>query len=83
MNRTVMDKVRSMMTEAWMKEGFRGKALYHATLLHNNTVTRTHQKVTPREALLCSMPNNFRIKIFGSAAKTHRHTTTEKVQIRL
>ena len=71
MNRTLLDKVRSMLHDASLPESYWYDALEHATLLHNVTPTRALHDVTPEEAWSGNKPDISRLRVFGSRAFVH------------
>lgn len=73
MNRTLLNKTRSMLKCAGMSDGWWGEALLHATHLYNRTVTKVLKQRTPFEALLDAKPVNSNLRVFGCEVYVHVH----------
>jgi hypothetical protein len=71
MNRTLLDKVRTMLIDADLPESYWFDALVYAALLHNVTPTRALGDVTPEEAWSGNKPDVSSIRVFGSRAFVH------------
>ena len=71
MNRTLLDKVRSMLTDAELPETYWYDALLYATHLHNVSPTRALEDVTPEEAWSGNKPDVSRLRVFGCKAFVH------------
>lgn len=73
MNRTLLDKARSMMNHAGLKKRILGRGnKTRGRLAHSHVHTRIEIK-DPIEALLGTVPNIVRFRIFGCAAYPHIH----------
>jgi len=68
MNRTVMEKARTMLLEARLPESFWAEAVNTAVYLHNRSPTRSLDGCTPYEAWNGSKPDLAHIKVFGCDA---------------
>lgn len=73
MNRTILDKTRTIMNQAGLKESFWAEAKRHAADLHNRTDRLEFKLRTPMEALLGIVPNNASLRIFGCQSYTLIH----------
>lgn len=71
MNRTILEKVRSMLNDAKMQKKFWAEAVNTAVYLINRCPTRTLQGKTPEEAWTGKKPYVGHLKIFGSVAMVH------------
>jgi transposase InsO family protein len=71
MNRTLLDKVRAMLTEADLPEMYWYDALEYAAFIHNVTPTRALANQTPEEAWNGNKPNLSRLRVFGCRAFVH------------
>ena len=71
MNKTLLDKVRSMLLDADLPELYWYDALVHATHLHNVSPTRTLEDMTPEEAWSGNKPDVSDLRVFGSKAFVH------------
>jgi Reverse transcriptase (RNA-dependent DNA polymerase) len=71
MNRTLLDKVQAMLTDAQLPESYWYDALEYAALLHNVTPTRALDDMTPEEAWSGNKPDISGFRIFGSRAFVH------------
>ena len=71
MNCTLLDKVRSMLTDAELPETSRYDALLYATHLHNVSPTRALEDMTPEEAWSGNKPDVSHLRIFGCKAFVH------------
>ena len=75
-NRTLLDKVRSMLTDSGLDMKFWGEATIYATHLCNVTATKVNGGQTPYEVLFGKKPNVSKLRIFGCAA--YMHMTKER-----
>jgi hypothetical protein len=71
MNRTLLDKVRSMLQDAALPESYWYDALEYAALLHNVTPTRALDGITPEESWSGNKPDVSRLRVFGARAFVH------------
>ena len=71
MNRTLLDKVRSMLHDASLPETYWYDALLYAALLHNVTPKRALDGITPDEAWSGNKPDVSRLRVFGAQAFVH------------
>ena len=71
MNRTLLDKVRAMLTDADLPEVYWFEALVYAAHLHNVSPTRALDDATPEEAWSRNKPNVSHLRVFGSKAFVH------------
>lgn len=71
MNKTLLDKVRSMLLDADLPELYWYGALVHAVHLHNVSPTRTLEDMTPEEAWSGNKPDVSDLRVFGSKAFVH------------
>ena len=69
MNRTILEKARTMLLEACLPEGFWAEAVNTAVYLHNRSPTRSLEGVTPYEAWNGTKPLDLsNLRIFGCDA---------------
>jgi transposase InsO family protein len=68
MNRTVLEKARTMLLEAHLPESFWAEAVNTAVYLHNRSPTRSLDGITPYEAWNGTKPDLSHIKVFGCDA---------------
>jgi hypothetical protein len=71
MNRTLLDRVCSMLSDAGLPESYWLEALQYAALFHNVLPTRTLDCATPEEAWSGNKPDVSRLRVFGSRAFVH------------
>ena len=70
LNRTLMEKVRSMMADCDLPAEAWGEAMYTATYLRNRSPV-TNKECTPFEVITGTKPNLSHLKAFGSKAYVH------------
>ena len=68
LNRTLLDKVRSMIIGSGLSQKLWGEALYTANYVRNRSPTSEHQNMTPEEAYIGHKPSVAHLKVFGSKA---------------
>ena len=68
MNRTIMEKARTMLLEAHLPESFWAEAVNTAMYLYNRSPTRSLDNMTPYEAWNGVEPDLSHIKVFGCDA---------------
>jgi hypothetical protein len=71
MNRTLLNNVRAMLTDADLPNMFWFEALTYAVHLHNLSPTRTLKNMTPEEAWSKNKPDVSHLRVFGSKAFVH------------
>ena len=71
MNRTLVEIVRSMLSDAKLPKNFWAEALSTAVYLHNRSPTRAVLKKTPFEALTKEKPVVDYFKVFGCVCYAH------------
>ena len=71
MNRTIMEKARSMLLEASLPESFWAEAVNTAVYLHNRSPTRSLEGKTPYKAWNGIKPDLSHLKVFGCDAFLH------------
>jgi transposase InsO family protein len=71
MNRTLLDKVRAMLSDADLPEVYWFEALAYAAHLHNVSPTRALDDMTPEEAWSGNKPDVSHLRVFGSKAFVH------------
>src|SRR5437660_7284924 len=71
MNRTIMEKARSMLLEAGLPESFWAEAVNTAMYLHNRSPTRSLEGKTPYEAWNGDKPNLSHLKVLSCDAFLH------------
>lgn len=69
--RKLLDKACSMLEYAGLPIRYCGDAIKHTEDLHNQTVTKALNMRTSMEALLGTIPDNTRLRVFGCAAYPH------------
>lgn len=72
MNRTLVEKVRSMIADARVERIFWGEAIYCATFVLNRSPCRAIQSVvTPFELWMGTKPDMSKVRVFGAPAYAH------------
>jgi hypothetical protein len=71
MNRTLLDKVRAILTDATLPDSYWFDALEHAALLRNLSPTRALIDKTPEEAWSGTKPDVSSLRVFGARAFVH------------
>ena len=71
MNRTLMEAVRSMLSNARLPHRFWAEALSTATYLRNRSPTTAVDGITPFEAMTGNKPNVKHLRVFGCDAYAH------------
>ena len=71
MNRTLLDKVQSMLHDAELPESYWYDALVYAAHLHNVTPKCALEGITPDEAWSRNKPDVSRLRVFGAQAFVH------------
>ena len=71
MNRTLVEKVRSMLADSRLPQKFWAEALSTAVYLINRSPTKALDKTTPFEAWYEKKPNVSHLRVFGSSAYAH------------
>jgi transposase InsO family protein len=71
MNRTLLDKVRSMLHDASLPETYWYDALKYAALLHNVMPKRALEGIMPEEAWSRNKPDVSCLRVFGAQAFVH------------
>lgn len=71
LNRTLLDMVRSMLSECGLPPNFWAEALSAAVGIRNMTATRNKEWQTPLELLSGRKPDVRHLRVFGSEAWTH------------
>ena len=71
MNRTILEKARSMLMEARLPESFWAEAVNTAVYLHNRSPTRSLEGKTPYEAWNGTKPDLSNLRVFGCDAYLH------------
>ena len=71
MNRTIIEKARTMLLEACLSESFWAEAVNTAVYLHNRSPTRSLEGKTPFEAWNGVRPDLSHLKVFGCDAYLH------------
>lgn len=71
MNRTLVEKARSMLLEANLSKNMWGEAVLTATYLTNRSPTQVLEKETPAEMWFLQKPNISKIRVFGCKAYVH------------
>lgn len=82
MNRTILEKARSMLNDAKMQKKFWAEAVNTAVYLINRSPTRTLHGKTPEEAWTNKKPYVGHLKIFGSVAKVEVGSEINEMCIR-
>lgn len=62
-----------MLKHAALTEGVWGEALNHAANPYNRTATPLLHMKTALEALLGTIPNIYKLRLYGCIAYMHRH----------
>jgi hypothetical protein len=71
MNRTLLDKVRTMLADANLPESFWYDALEYAAILHNCLPTNSLPNLMPEEAWSGNKPDIFHLRVFSCPAHMH------------
>ena len=71
MNRTLVEAVRSMLSESSLPKKFWAEALATATYLRNRSPTKAVEGMTPIEAWSGEKPSVTHLRVFGSACYSH------------
>ena len=71
LNRTLIESVRSMLSDLKLPKRLWAEALSTATYLHNRSPTNAVQKMTPYEAWMGMKPNVSHLRVFGCDAYSH------------
>lgn len=72
MNRTLLEKARSMIADSKMSKEFWGEAVYCAAYISNRSPSRAiDSDATPVELWTGKKPNLSRLRVFGSPAYAH------------
>ena len=71
MNRTLVETVRSMLTDAKLPHKFWGEALSTAVYLRNRSPTKAVKEMTPYEAWTTKKPSVGHLRVFGCDAYAH------------
>jgi len=71
MNRTLVERVRTMLVEAELPDTYWWDALRYATLLHNVSPTRSLSDSTPKESWSGNKPDVSRLHVFSCRAFVH------------
>ena len=71
LNRTLVETVRSMLSDFKLPKRFWAEALSTAVYLRNRSPTRAVQKMTPFEAWTKEKPDVGHLKVFGSLCYSH------------
>ena len=71
LNRTLIESVKSMLSDLKLPKRFWAEALPTATYLHNRSPTNAVQKMTPYEAWMGMKPNVSHLRVFGCDAYSH------------
>lgn len=82
MNRTLLDKARSMLKDNRISESMWGEAVMTATYLTNRSPTRCLQDKTPYELWFNKKPNLKSIRVFGCKAMAHNEGQKKKFDCR-
>jgi transposase InsO family protein len=72
MNRTILNKVRCMLLQSGLSQGFWGEAALTAVHLINRSPSRAIEGKTPEEKWSGKPPNLSHLKVFGCAAYAHQ-----------
>jgi len=68
MNRTLVERVRTMLIDAELPDGYWWDALQYAALLHNVSPTHSLSDCTPEESWSGNKPDVSRLRVFGCKA---------------
>ena len=71
MNRTLVESVRSMLSDSKLPKRFWAEGLSTATYLHNRSPTNSVQGMTPYEVWTGQKPNVSQLRVFGCDAYPH------------
>ena len=71
MNRTLVEVMRSMLSESSLPKKFWAEALATATYLRNRSPTKAVEEMTPLEAWSGVKPNVTHLRVFGSLCYSH------------
>ena len=71
MNRTLVEAVRSMLSESSLPKKFWAEALATATYLRNRSPTKAVEGMTPIEAWSGEKPSVAHLRVFGSSCYSH------------
>jgi len=71
MNRTLVERVRTMLIDAELPDAYWWDALRYATHLHNVSPTRSLSDCTPEESWSGNKPDVSRLRVFGCKAFVH------------
>ena len=71
MNRTLVKRVRTMLIDASLPDGYWWDALQYAALLHNVSPSHSLSDCTPEEAWSGNKPDISRLRVFGCKAFVH------------
>ena len=71
LNRTLIEKVRTMLSDASLPKTFWAEALNTAVYVHNRSPTTSLNKITPYEALVGRKPSVSHFRVFGSICYSH------------
>jgi hypothetical protein len=71
MNRTLLNKVQALLTDAGLPESYWYDALSYAAYIHNISPTRALDNIMPEEAWSRNKPDVSRLRVFGSRAFVH------------
>jgi transposase InsO family protein len=71
MNRTLLERVRSMLDDADLPDSFWLEAALYAAHIHNVTPTRALDDMTPEECWSGTKPDVSRLRVFGARAFVH------------
>jgi len=71
MNRTLVERVRTMLIDTELPDGYWWDALQYAALLHNVSPTRSLSDCTPEESWSGNKPDVSRLHVFGCKAFVH------------
>jgi len=71
MNCTLVERVRMMLIDAELPNGYWWDALQYAVLLHNVSPTRSLSDCTPEESWSGNKPDISRLRVFGCKAFIH------------
>ena len=71
MNRTLVESVRSMLSDAHLPQSFWAEALSIAVYLRNRSPTKAADGMTPFEAWMKKRPSVPHLRVFGCKAYVH------------
>lgn len=72
MNRIFVEKALVILDHSYLKLSFSCEAVQHAIDLHNHTATPELGVTIPTQALLCTVYNSRKLKVFVCAAFAHK-----------